>query len=47
MFKTFKTFESGLSDLHKLVLFIMKSGSFRGPKKKDIQILQKLCFLMF
>ena len=37
MFKTSKTFESGLSDNHKkLVSTIMKSGSFRGPPRKKI-----------
>ena len=40
MFKTFKTFENGLSDHHKLVPTIITSGSFRGPpRKKYIQIL--------
>ena len=36
MFKTSKTFESSLSDHHKLVSTIMKSGSFRGPPRKKI-----------
>ena len=35
-FKTSKTFESALSDHHKLVPNIMKSGSFRGPPRKKI-----------
>ena len=34
MFKTSKTFESGLSDHHKLVSTIIKSGSFRNPPRK-------------
>ena len=39
LFKFSKTFETGLSDHHKLIS-TMKSGSFKGPpKKKDLQIL--------
>ena len=37
--KTFKhcqTFETGLSDHHKLISTIMKSGIFKGPPKKKI-----------
>ena len=36
MFKTSKTFESGLSDHHKLMSTIMKSGSFRSPPRKKV-----------
>ena len=36
MFKTSKTFESGLSEHHKLVSTIMKSSSFRSPPRKKI-----------
>ena len=36
MFKTSKTFESGLSDHYKLVLTLMKSASFRAPLRKKI-----------
>ena len=36
MFKTSKTFESGLSDHHKIVSTIMTSGSFRGPPRKKM-----------
>ena len=36
MFKTSKSFESGLSDHHKLVSTIMNSGRFRGPPRKKI-----------
>ena len=36
MFKTSKTFESGLSDNHKLVSTIMKPGGFRLPPRKKI-----------
>ena len=37
--KTFKhcqTFETGLSDHHKLISTIMKSSIFKGPPKKNI-----------
>ena len=36
MFKTSKTYESGLLDHHKLVSTIMKSSSFRGPPRIKI-----------
>ena len=36
LFKTSKTFESGLSDHHKLVSTIMKSGNFSSPPRKKI-----------
>ena len=40
LFKFSKTFETGLSDHHKLISTTMKSGSFKGPpQKKDLQIL--------
>ena len=43
LFKFSKTFKTGLSDQHKLILTTMKSGSFKGPrKKKYLQMLQKL-----
>ena len=34
LFKFSKTFETGLSDQHKLILTTVKSGSFKGPRKK-------------
>ena len=40
LFKFSKTFETGLSDHHKLISTTMKSGSFKGPpNKKDLQML--------
>ena len=36
LFKFSKTFETGLSDHHKLISTTMKSGSFKGPPKKKI-----------
>ena len=36
LFKFSKTFKTGLSDQHKLILTTMKSGSFKGPRKKNI-----------
>ena len=35
-FKHCQTFETGLSDHHKLISTIMKSGIFKGPHKKKI-----------
>ena len=34
LFKFSKTFETGLSDHHKLISTIMKSGSFKGSSRK-------------
>ena len=34
LFKFSKTFETGLSDHHKLISTTMKSGSFKGPRKQ-------------
>ena len=34
LFKFSETFETGLSDHHKLISTTMKSGSFKGPPKK-------------
>ena len=34
LFKFSKTFETGLSDHHKLISTTMKSGSFKGPPQK-------------
>ena len=40
LFKFSKTFKTGLSDQHKLILTTMNSGSFKGPrKKKYLQML--------
>ena len=36
LFKHCQTFETGLSDHHKLISAIMKSGIFKGPPKKKI-----------
>ena len=36
LFKHCQTFETGLSDHHKLISTIMKSGIFKGPPKKKI-----------
>ena len=36
LFKHCQTFENGLSDHHKLISTIMKSGIFKGPPKKEI-----------
>ena len=36
MFKTSKTFESGLSDHHKLVSIITKPCGFRDPPRKNV-----------
>ena len=36
MFKTSKTFESGLSDHHKLVSTITKPCGFRDPPRKNV-----------
>ena len=36
LFKLSKTFETGLSDHHKLILTIMKSGSFKGSSRKNV-----------
>ena len=42
VFKFFKTFETGLSDHHKLISTTMKFGSFKGPPKKTKKYLQML-----
>ena len=34
MFKLSRLFETGLSDHHKLISVVMKSGVFRGPPRK-------------
>ena len=40
LFKFSKTFETGLSDHHKLISTAMKSGSFKCPPKiKDLKML--------
>ena len=40
LFKFSKTFETGLSDHHKLISTAMKSGSFKfPPKMKDLKML--------
>ena len=36
LLKLSANFETGLSDHHKLISTIMKSGSFKGPKRKYI-----------
>ena len=36
MFKLSRLFETGLSDHHKLISVIMKSGIFRGPLRKKV-----------
>ena len=36
LLKLSQTFETGLADHHKLILTIMKSGSFKGPPRKKI-----------
>ena len=36
LFKLSKTFETGLSDHHKLISTIMKSGSFKGSPRKKV-----------
>ena len=36
LFKHFQTFETGLSDHHKLISTIMKSCTFKRPPKKKI-----------
>ena len=36
LFKHCQSFETGLSDLHRLISMIMKSGIFKGPPKKKI-----------
>ena len=36
LFKHCQTFEIGLSDRHKLISTIIKSGIFKGPPKKNI-----------
>ena len=36
LFKLSKTFETGLSDHHKLILTIMKSGSFKGSSREKV-----------
>ena len=49
IFKHYQTFETGLSDHHKLISVIMKSGIFkRPPKKKMYQSYKKFdreCFI--
>ena len=37
LFKFSKTFETGLSDLHKLISVTIKSSSFKNPPEKDLQ----------
>ena len=42
LFKFSKTFETGLSDHHKIISISIKSGSFKHPPKKtkkDLQVL--------
>ena len=36
MFKLSRLFETGLSDHHKLISVVMKSGVFRGPPRKKV-----------
>ena len=36
MFKLSRLFETGLSDHHKLISVVMKSGIFRGPPRKKV-----------
>ena len=46
LFKLSKTFETGLSDHHKLISTIMKSGSFKGsPRKKCIDRINILILI--
>ena len=36
MFRLSRLFETGLSDHHKLISVVMKSGVFRGPPRKKV-----------
>ena len=47
MFKLSRLFETGLSDHHKLISVVMKSGIFRGPPRKKIYRSYKWLFAVF
>ena len=42
MFKLDRLFETGLSDHHKLISVVIKSGTFRGPPRKTFTDLTKI-----
>ena len=47
LFKLSKTFETGLSDHHKLISTIMKSGSFKGSPRKKVYRGINILILIF